>query len=119
MSWPHHDEQGAGPLQMLLHQLPRLSVNAAGQLDLLECPPGLLIDLAEGAEATAVVLNLGIAAIGGLMMQAALPSPESRVDTKMMLTIGQLIKELGQVSAATMILARSCRQALPNVGETP
>ena len=107
----HRPDEAKRPLEELLRHLPLLALNASGQLDLLHCPPSVLLELVEQAEAGAGALNLGISAVGTLMAHAAVPIEDGSISADTVEALGWLLGELGIVAAFCLALAAQCRQA--------
>lgn len=99
------------PLRDLLVRLPQLNIDRQGKLDLLSSSPSLVLEVAENAETTVRVINLGIAAIGALMPYAAPEIEDGSVAMGTVEALGWLLSELGETAAACMVLAAACRRA--------
>jgi len=98
------------PLRGLLGLLPRLPVGAGLAVDFEAADPSLLVGIADDAETTARVLNLGVGAIGNLLAQSAVAIEDGSIDADSVESIGNLLAELGDLGAVCMQLAARCRQ---------
>ena len=99
------------PLRELLVLLPRLTTDSSGGLDLLTSPPDLLAQIADHAETTVQVLNLGLAAVGSILPFAAPEIEDGTVAMGTVEALGWLLAELSSVSASVLVLAAECRHA--------
>ena len=99
------------PMRDLLARLPQLNADARGRLDFLNCSPSLLLEVAEHAETCVEAINLGISAIGNLIPMAAPEIEDGTISAGTVESLGWLICELSDFSAACFVLASECRQS--------
>jgi hypothetical protein len=111
--------EAKSPMQELLTQLPLLLLDDQGQIDFSGTAPSILIEIAENAETTAGVLNLGISAVGTLMAHAALPINDGSISSDAVEALGWLLSELGACAGFTLTLAARCRQARTSADGMP
>jgi hypothetical protein len=99
------------PLLDLMLRLPVLQTDALGNPDYLRSSPSLLLELAECAEQASNAISLGIAALGNVLLYAAPEIEDGTVPMGSVEALGRLLSELGEVAAASTVLATECRRA--------
>lgn len=95
----------------VLRNLPKLKVDARGELDLLGSSPTVLLSLAENAEASAGAMNLGLSAVGQLLAFAAPEVEDHTIGSDSVEALGWMLAELGYAMAFFVELGLRCRQA--------
>ena len=95
----------------VLRNLPKLRVDAQGELDLRGSSPEVLLSLAENAEACIRALNLGLSAVGQLLAFAAPEVEDHTISSDTIKALGWLFSELGHAMAFFVELGIRCRQA--------
>lgn len=98
-------------LRDLLVRLPQLATDASGHPDFLASSPSLVLEIAEHAETTAKVINLGIAAVGNFLPYAAPEIEDGTIAMGTVEALGWLLAELSEVAASCLVLSAECRQA--------
>ena len=106
------------PLRDLLVRLPQLATDTSGRLDLLASSPSLVLEIAEYAETSVKVINLGIAALGNVLPYAAPEIEDGTIATGTVEALGWLLAELSEVAASCLVLSAACRQARATPDET-
>ncbi len=100
------------PLRDLMRLLPRLPAAADGEIDMASCDEATLRALHEHAEGCLQVAQLGMGAIGTLLVHAAPEMDVGEVSGDTIEALGQLIAELGELSAQCLMLVAACRRHL-------
>jgi hypothetical protein len=103
--------ESISPIGEVLRNLPKLRVDAQGELDLLGSSPAVLASLAENAEACAGALSLGLSAVGQLLAFAAPEVEDHTISSDSTAALGWLFAELGYAMAFFLELGVRCRQA--------
>jgi hypothetical protein len=111
---PEHER----PLRDLLVRLPQLATDASGRLDLPASSPSLVLEIAEHAETSVKVINLGIAALGNVLPYAAPEIEDGTIAMGTVEALGWLLAELSEVAASCLVLSAECRQARATLEET-
>ena len=104
---PEHER----PLRDLLVLLPQLVTDTSGRLDLLASSPSLVLEIAEHAEASVKVINLGIAALGNVLPYAAPEIEDGTIAMGTVEALGWLLAELSEVAVSCMVLSAECGRA--------
>lgn len=104
--------ESVSPIGEVLRNLPKLRVDAQGELDLLGSSPAVLLSLAENAEACAGALNLGLSAVGQLLAFAAPEVEDHTISSDAIGALGWMFAELGYAMAFFVELGVRCRQAI-------
>ena len=102
----------------VLRNLPKLRVDAQGDLDLRGSSPAVLLSLAENAEACIEALNHGLSAVGQLLAFAAPEVDDHAISSDTIKALGWLLSELGHAMAFFVELGIRCRQA-NSAGQQP
>jgi hypothetical protein len=103
--------ESISPIGEVLRNLPKLRVDAQGELDLLGSSPTVLLSLAENAEASAGALSLGLSAVGQLLAFAAPEVEDHTISSDSTAALGWMFAELGHAMAFFVELGIRCRQA--------
>lgn len=98
-------------MRNLVENLPRLHLDASHKVDFQSAAPALLTTLAEAAETTMAVIQLGVGAIGNLLAHSAVDIEDGTISADCLESLGFLMAELGDLGAACMTLAAGCRRA--------
>jgi hypothetical protein len=103
--------ESVSPIGEVLRGLPKLKIDARGELDLLGSSPTVLLSLAENAEACAGAMNLGLSAVGQLLAVAAPELDDHTIGSDSVEALGWMFAELGYAVAFLVELGIRCRQA--------
>jgi hypothetical protein len=99
-----------GPMQGLLARLPLLPLTAAQEVDFQAADPALLVSLADDAETTMNIINLGVGAIGHLLAHSAVVIEDGTIGADSVESLGFLLSEISSMSFACLLLASRCRR---------
>ena len=103
--------ESLSPMGEVLRNLPRLKVNARGEVNFSSSSPTVLQSIAENAEACAGALNLGLSAVGQLLALAAPEVEDRTIGSDSVEALGWMFSEWGHAMAFFVELSIRCRQA--------
>ena len=98
------------PMRDLILQLPLLNVTQALEIDYQAADPALLAQVADNAETAMHVVQLGLSAVGQLLVRAAPEVETGEISGDSIEALGWLMSELGEFSATAFALAAACRR---------
>ena len=97
------------PMRDLILQLPLLNVTQALEIDYQAADPALLAQVADNAETAMHVVQLGLSAVGQLLVRAAPEVETGEISGDSIEALGWLMSELNVFSATAFKLASACR----------
>ena len=107
------------PMRDMLAVLPKLAISSAGEVDYSASNPADLSALAEHAQDTMQVAQLGLSAIGLLLVRAAPEMDTGEISGDAIESLGWLMAELGELAGCCFALAASCREHLADATPRP
>ena len=103
----------------MLAVLPKLAISSAGEVDYSASNPADLSALAEHAQDTMQVAQLGLSAIGLLLVRAAPEMDTGEISGDAIESLGWLMAELGELAGCCFALSASCREHLADATPRP
>lgn len=98
------------PMRDLILQLPLLNVTQTLEIDYQAADPAVLAQVADNAETAMHVVQLGLSAVGQLLVRAAPEVETGEISGDSIEALGWLMSELGDFSATAFALAAACRR---------
>ena len=98
------------PMRDLILQLPLLNVTPTLEIDYAAADAALLVQVADNAETAMHVVQLGLSAVGQLLVRAAPEVETGEISGDAIEALGWLMSELGEFSATAFALASACRR---------
>ena len=98
------------PMRDLILQLPLLNVTPTLEIDYPAADAALLVQVADNAETAMRVVQLGLSAVGQLLVRAAPEVEAGEISGDAIEALGWLMSELGEFSATAFALAAACRR---------
>ena len=98
------------PMRDLILQLPLLNVTSTLEIDYPAADAALLVQVADNAETAMRVVQLGLSAVGQLLVRAAPEVETGEISGDAIEALGWLMSELGEFSATAFALASACRR---------
>lgn len=98
------------PMRDLILQLPLLNVTPSLEIDYPAADAALLVQVADNAETAMHVVQLGLSAVGQLLVRAAPEVEAGEISGDSIEALGWLMSELGDFSATAFALASACRR---------
>lgn len=98
------------PMRDLILQLPLLNVTPTLEIDYPAADAALLVQVADNAETAMHVVQLGLSAVGQLLVRAAPEVEAGEISGDSIEALGWLMSELGDFSATAFALASACRR---------
>ena len=98
------------PMRDLILQLPLLNVTPTLEIDYPAADAALLVQVADNAETAMHVVQLGLSAVGQLLVRAAPEVETGEISGDAIEALGWLMSELGEFSATAFALASACRR---------
>lgn len=98
------------PMRDLILQLPLLNVTPTLEIDYPAADAALLVQVADNAETAMHVVQLGLSAVGQLLVRAAPEVETGEISGDAIEALGWLMSELGEFSATAFALAFACRR---------
>lgn len=89
---------------------PRLPITPTGEVDYLAAAPALLMQLAEAADASLLLIHISTSAIGRLLAQASTAAFSQEDGADHVEAIGWLVAELNDVAATAHKISAACRR---------
>lgn len=103
-------EETPRPMRDLILQLPLLNVTPSLEIDYPAADAALLVQVADNAESAMHVVQLGLSAVGQLLVRAAPEVEAGEISGNSIEALGWLMSELGDFSATAFALASACRR---------
>ena len=107
-------EETPRPMRDLILQLPLLNVTPSLEIDYPAADTELLAQIADNAETALHVVQLGLSAVGQLLVRAAPEVEAGEISKDSIEALGWLMSELGDFSATAFALASACRRFTSN-----
>ena len=98
------------PMRDLILQLPLLNVTPTLEIDYPAADAALLVQVADNAETAMHVVQLGLSAVGQLLVRAAPEVETGEISGDAIEALGWLMSELGEFSATAFTLTSACRR---------
>ena len=98
------------PMRDLILQLPLLNVTPTLEIDYPAADAALLVQVADNAETAMHVVQLGLSAVGRLVVRGAAEVESGEISGDAIEALGWLMSELGEFSATAFALASACRR---------
>lgn len=89
--------------------MPHLPVTASAEIEYAKADPALLVQMADTAEATILMVHVSVSAIGQMLARLTLFGSNDEVNADAVETLGWLLAELGDFAAVAFRIARACR----------
>jgi hypothetical protein len=89
---------------------PRVPITATGEVDYLAADPALLVQLADAADSSLLLIHISTSAIGRLLAQAATAAFSQEHGADNVEAIGWLVAELIDVAATAHKISAACRR---------
>lgn len=89
--------------------MPYLPVTTSAEIDYKAADPALLVQMADTAEATILMVHVSVSAIGQLLSRLTLFGSNDEVGADAVEALGWLLAELGDFAAVAFHIARACR----------
>ena len=89
---------------------PRLPLTAKGEVDYPAADPALLVQLADAADSSLLLIHIGTSAIGRLLAQAVTAAFSQEDGADNVEAIGWLVAELNDVAATAHKVSATCRR---------
>ena len=107
------------PMRDLILQLPLLNVTPTLEIDYPAADAALLVQVADNAETAMHVVQLGLSAVGQLLVRAAPEVETGEISGDAIESLGWLMAELGELAGCCFALAASCREHLADAAPRP
>jgi hypothetical protein len=104
-----NDEQRHA-MRDLIAALPGLTVGKDGSVDFPASDAAHLVRIADNAEITLGVINLGVSAIGTILAYASPEVEDRTISSETVEALAWLLSELGALGAGCFSLAAHCRR---------
>ncbi|NRR29044.1 hypothetical protein HSX11_02495 [Oxalobacteraceae bacterium] len=104
------DTSSAFAICNLLLLMPHLKVKSEMEIDYGTATPALLLQVADAADATLLIVHIGTSAIGRLLTQAATEPLFEKSVADSIEALGWLIAELNDFACAAHKISASCRR---------
>lgn len=104
------EEEIPRPMRDFILQLPLLNVTPSLEIDYPAADAELLVQIADNAETAMHVVQLGLSAVGQLLVRAAPEVEAGEISKDSIEALGWLMSELGDFSATAFALASACRR---------
>lgn len=102
-------EPSAYALCNLLLLVPHLPLTTTSELDYTAADPALLVQLADAADATLLIIHIGTSAIGRLLARTATEPFGEEAIADAVEVLGWLVAELGDLAGAVHKISAACR----------
>lgn len=107
---PVHPDSSATSFYNLLLLMPYLSPTSVSEIDYPTADPALLVQIADAADASLLIIHIGTSAIGRLLARTT-TEPFSGTDgADVIEALGWLVAELNDLAGAAHRLSTKCRQ---------
>lgn len=94
----------------LLLLMPHLPVTETSEIDYAAADPALLVQLADAAESTLLIIHLGTSGIGLLLAKSAMEAFNDEAIANYIETLGWLVAELNAFAEVVHKMAVTCRR---------
>ena len=95
----------------LLLLLPHVPLTSSSEIDYAAAEPGLLVQLADAADASLLIIHIGTSALGRLMARTASESFRNADDADAIEALGWLVAELNDLADAARRISSACRKS--------
>lgn len=89
--------------------MPHLPLTASAEIEYAKADPALLVQMADTAEATILMVHVSVSAIGQMLSRLTLFGSDDEVGADAVETLGWLLTELGDFAAVAFRIATACR----------